>query len=636
MEIDRPAPKRWVGPALAALLLLSFALRAWDAGQGLHAGRYFDERYTFRNVSLILRQGNWKPGQAYYLSLSYLPQTAVLAASQALHRATGIDALSIYGRTSDRYSTTAYRLARLCNVTYGVLSLWMIFLIGRRIFSPEAGLLAAAILAAFPRHLLSSTQFKPDILVLLLTLVVFYWTLGAVLRPTLGRYLRVGLGIGLAVSTKYTGIGAAIPIAGAALIQGWRDRRRWGWLALAGLTAAAVFVVLNPYLGIVFEFIPKLLTNYSGIGRQRGSDHGEVMAQQVRFLIEHHGAAIAALAAAGLLGWLWRIARPDSGEPWDRERRIGAALALGHVLGYSVFHASATTLFRGQNYLLVVPFSSLAAAWAMVELWRALARRASPLRAVPVAAALWLVPAALLAWQQSRQVYERVVPTSWQSAREVLVDELSPLGLGLRQVVYESQGGTLRLARNADRAIATPVDDLPKVDAGELDRADAEVFLRSRFDGPQAEAYRAREARLRGGRVRVVSDEPFRSRGGSVVLLLHPWSAAAAPEILPVGRPPQGRHLGARLPTGPVSAMGEVVSVVLWLPREDPVPEALRIDPGGKRIPLHETGRRGKRRRLVTPRFELTGGQEQRLRFPAPPDGRLRAYRLELHRWRRP
>ncbi len=631
MEIDRPAPKRWVGPALAALLLLSFALRAWDAGQGLHAGRYYDERYTFRNVSLILRQGNWQPGQAYYLSLSYLPQTAVLAASQALHHATGVDALSIYGRTSDRYSTTAYLLARLCNVTYGVLSLWMIFLIGRRIFSPEAGLLAAAILAAFPRHLLSSTQFKPDILVLLLTLVVFYWTLGAVLRPTLRRFLQVGIGIGLAVSTKYTGIGAAIPITGAALVLGWRDRRKWGWLVLAGLTAAAVFVVLNPFLGIVFEFIPKLLTNYSGIGRQRGSDHGAVMAQQIRFLIEHHGAAVAAFAAAGLLGWLWRIARPDAGlDSWGRERRIGAALALGHVLGYSVFHASATTLFRGQNYLLVVPFSSLAAAWAMIEIWRAAARRVDLLRAVPVAAAVWLVPAALLAWQQSRQVYERVVPTSWQAAREVLVDELAPLGL--RQVVYESQGGPLRLARNADRAITTQVDDLAAVDAGTLDRADAEVFLRDRFHGPGAEAYRAREARLRGGRVRVVSDEPFRSRGGSVVLLLHPWAAAAAPELLPVGRPPQGRHLGARLPTGP----GEVVSVALWLPREDPVPEALRIDPGGRRVPLYETGRRGKRRRLVTPRFELTGGGEERLRFPAPPDGGLRAYRLELHRWHRP
>jgi hypothetical protein len=63
--------------------------------------------------------------------------------------------------------------------------------------------------------------------------------------------------------------------------------------------------------------------------------------------------------------------------------------------------------------------------------------------------------------------------------------------------------------------------------------------------------------------------------------------------------------------------------------------DALRVEPGGHRLPLAETGRRGKRRRLVTARFELSG-QEARVRVPAPPDVAVRPYRLELYRWRRP
>ena len=63
--------------------------------------------------------------------------------------------------------------------------------------------------------------------------------------------------------------------------------------------------------------------------------------------------------------------------------------------------------------------------------------------------------------------------------------------------------------------------------------------------------------------------------------------------------------------------------------------DALRLEPGGRRLPLTETGRRGRRRRLVTPRFELSG-QEERVRVPAPPEVPVRAYRLELHRWHRP
>lgn len=626
--MDTPAQPRWIGYALAALLLLSFALRAWDAGQGLQAGRYYDERYTFRNVSLILRQGNWRPGQAYYLSLSYLPQTALLATSEALHRVTGIPGLSIYGRGSDRYSPTAYLLARLCNVTYGVLSLLMIFLIGRRIFSAEVGLLAAAILSAFPRHVLSSTQFKPDILVLLLTLVAFHWTLDAALNPSRRRFLKVGVAVGLAVATKYTGVGAALPITGFVAVRGWRDRRLWLWLVLAGVASVVVFVILNPYLGVVLEYIPKQLGHYSGNARARGSDHFVVLAQQARFLVEHHGPILAAFAAAGLIGIAWKVFRLGD---WTPERRLGAALALGHFVGYSVFHAAAVSLFRGQNYLLVAPFSSLFAAWAVMALWRLVTERQAILK--PATAAVVLIPAAVLAWEQGDLVYERVVPTTWEVAGETLAAELQPLGL--RQAIYETRGGAMRLTRGADRAVTTGVDRLGRLDPGTLDLADAEVFQRGRFHGGESDFYRGREDRLGSlgaGRAEVVSGQWFRSRGEPVVLLLHPWMPIAAPEPLAIGRPAPGRPLAARLPDG--LKPGEVASLTLWVPREAGQVDALRIEPGGRRLQLYETGRRGKRRRLVTARFALTG-QEARVRMPAPDEVALRLYRLELYRWRR-
>ncbi len=557
-----------------------------------------------------------------------MPQTALLAASEALHRATGIPALSIYGRTSDRYSPTAYLLARLCNVAYGVLSLWMLFLIGRRIFSAEVGLLAAAILSAFPRHVLSSTQFKPDILVLLLTLVVFYWTLDAVLNPTRRRFLKVGIGVGLAVATKYTGVGAALPITGFVAARGWRDRRLWLWLVLAGVASIVVFVILNPYLGVVLEYIPKQLGHYEGNARVRGSDHGVVLGQQARFLVEHHGPVLAVLALAGLIGTAWKVFRPGD---WSPERRLGAALALGHFVGYSAFHAAAVSLFRGQNYLLVVPFSSLFAAWAILEIWRLATDRARVL--IPANAVVVLVPMAVLAWKQGDLIYDRVVPTTWEAAGERLSAELEPLGL--RQVIYEAQGGALRLTRGGDRAVVAGVDRLGRLDPASLDRADAEVFLRGRFHGRESGFYRGREDRLGGfdaGRAEVVSPEWFRSQGEPVVLLLHPWMPIAAPEPLGIGRPAPGRPLAARLPDG--LKPGEVVSLTLWVPREAGQVDALRIEPGGRRLQLYETGRRGKRRRLVTNRFVLTG-QEARVRMPAPAEVALRLYRLELYRWRR-
>src|SRR4051794_40989337 len=155
----RPEPTgdgtpRWAVLLLLLVLVIGFALRVWDAGQGLTAGEHFDERYSLKNVGAILNRGDWVPAQAYYPALSYLPQTAVLFASERLSRLTGNRALAVHGDTADGWSASAYFLARLTDVVYGTCSLLLVFVVGRRLFGPAEGLLAAAALAAFPRHLI--------------------------------------------------------------------------------------------------------------------------------------------------------------------------------------------------------------------------------------------------------------------------------------------------------------------------------------------------------------------------------------------------------------------------------------------------------------------------------------------------
>ena len=631
-----PEPQRWIGFALAALLLVSFALRTWDAGHGLDASRYYDERFPLKNVSGILLHHDFRPRHAFYLSLSYLPQTAVLAASEWLHGVTGYPPFSIYSETSDGYSPTAYWLCRMINVIYGTLSLWLLFLIGRRIDSPEVGLLAAAILAAFGRHVLSSSEFKPDILVILLVVLTFYWTLLAAFRPALRRFLLVGFGIGLGVSTKYTAIASAIPITAAVLIAGRRDRRQWRWLALAGVASVVTFVALNPFLDVVFEFIPKLVNGYAAKGAEEKSNHWVVFERQVAFLIEHHGPIVTAFVGLGIVGLLWRIVRPAAGEaaPGETpERRLGWMLVLSLLLGYSAVHALGMTLFRGQNYLPVVPFSSLTAAWAMVETWRFLAVRLPWLAWRPVAALIGLgVGVALLA-QQGTVVYVHVVPTTFEWMNEALLPELDPLGL--RQVVYERSLGDFNTGGKARRPVVTKVDRLTAVPAAVLDRADAEIFPRRRLDGPGAAFYRARMARLPKDQVEIVDDRWFRSLGEPIVVLHHLWQAVGDPVDLRVRRPEGGPpFLVARLPAG-LARPGEAFSLVLWVARgaEGPDADELRLDPGGQPVPLESTGRRLNRTFQTSPRFAFTG-QEVRVRIPSVPDAPPQGFGLQLYEWR--
>jgi hypothetical protein len=627
---DAPAePKRWIGIALAVLLIASFVLRAWDASQGLNSKRYFDERYGLTNISAILKHDDFRPRHTFYLSLSYLPQAAVLAASQSLYRVTHYPPFSIYGRAGGGYSPTAYWLCRMVNVFYGVLGLWLLFLIGRRIDSPEVGLLAAAILAAFPRHLLSSAEFKPDILVVLLVTLTFYWTLAAAARPSRARFLGVGVGVGLAMSTKYTAIASALPITTAVLVNGRRDPRQWRWLLLAGLASIVTFVVFNPYLRLVFQFIPQQVRRYTVKGVEEESNHWVVFERQIEFLIEHHGPIVAAFVALGVAGMLWRILRPSPQDP--PERRLGFILVLGLLLGYSVLHPLGLTLFRGQNYLPAVPMTSLAAAWAMVELWRGLARRVPWLAAGPVASPVWLAVVAALIVHQGTLAYRRVVPTNFATANHDLLATLEPLGL--RHIVHEKELGTFDFGGKARRPLVSRLDAFSTADPRFLDRTDVEIFSGSRLAGPAAELYRSRVARVPERRVKVVQSRPFHRRGEPVIVLRHLWTLRGEPLVQRFRRPDGAPYLVGRLPEG--LRAGETVSLVLWVPQGAASRKAIRLwlDPGGRQVPLTYSGRRLNRYFHASPRFQLRSG-EVRVRIASRPEERPRGFGLEIYRWR--
>ncbi|HSS51589.1 MAG TPA: glycosyltransferase family 39 protein [Thermoanaerobaculia bacterium] len=624
----RKATPRWVSVALAAVLLASFAVRTWDASFGLYAGRHFDERFTFKNVSAILKHGEYKPRHAFYLSLSYLPQTAVMAASDALYRVTGYAPFSIFGESRDGNSATAYWLARMVNVVYGTLSLWVLFLVGRRLYSPEVGLLAAAVLAAVPRHLTSSTEFKPDILVILLTLVTFYWTLAAASQPALGRFLRVGLGVGLAVSTKYTGIAAAIPITAAVLRNGWRDRRQWLWLVLAGATSILTFLVLNPFLDVVFQFIPILVKGYADKGATEKSNHWVVFERQVDFLIRNHGPVVALFVLLGIVGLLWRIYRPapEDGE----ERRLGSLLVLSILLGYSVIHSLGMTLFRSQNYLPVVPFSSLAAAWAMVETWRLLARRIPWLSWQPLTILVGIGVCGALVAQEASVVYYRVVPTSFSAVNGSLLSSLeSP---GLRNVVFETRLGRFDWGETSRRPLLSPVNRLAGQSPSFLDLADVEVFPGREMEGPDAAFYRGRLDRVSKAQVEMVDSNFLRRRGEAVTVVRHPWDLESEVEVDLV-RSSHGGLVGL-VPAGRFQP-GDVLSVQVAVPKAaaDEDLYTVRLGPGDRTIPLGDTGRHRNRFFRTSPRFELAGGESE-VRIAAASGDSPDDFRLTVYRWR--
>lgn len=639
--LERPeSGERWVSWALGLVLLLCFALRAWNGSFALDSTRFFDERFSLRNVATLLVEGESRPANAFYGSLSYLPQTLALYLSEQLHQLTGIESLAIFDeKTSDGWSRTAYLICRLVSAIFGTLSVWLTFLVGRRLFSARVGLLGAILLTAFPRHILASTEFKPDILVVVFVLLTFLWSLDAARDPSARRILLAGAGVGMAVATKYTGVGVAIPLTVGVLLYRWRDLRIWKTLIGAGLASILTFIVLNIHIAVIIEYLPRIWRIMETKGEATGGSHWTVLWLEVEFLINHHGWVLFALALAGIAGLARRLWEPTT----SRGKRVEAAMVLSYIFGYSALYAAATKLFKGQNYLPVGAFTSILAAWIAIALWDRLVESLPLLRHGALAVPLWLAMLVPVFEPTVSIIYKDVLPTTLELAQKE-IRRMHPLEL--RHAYYEREGeaadydddyyGKRREVLRATRAghwfVALPRQSLAEVEERDLDMADAELFFSTGLDDPETQQLYLRRATRPGTRSLRFEPRPFHSYGPAVVLALHPWKVVQEPELLALEALGENRFLAV---PGVDPAPTDAYSLSLWLPLATGRHKARRVEIGDLDLVLHRTRRGGKRAHYSTRRFVLPAGEAVEIRF----DPRLRFEpepEIRLSRWQKP
>lgn len=597
---------RWVSAMLILLLLVTLAMRVWNGSAGLDAGRFFDERFSLRNVGMVLKDGTVRPDNAFYGSLSYLPQTAALWTSEKLYEITGNETFAIYNdRAGDGWSRTAYFIIRLVCAVFGTISVWLTFLLGRRLFDPYVGLLAATLFSAFPRHILASTEFKPDILVVLLVVLTFLWSLDVVEKPTTKAFLWAGAGVGLAVATKYTGVGVAIPLTVGVLYGGWRQRRTWMWLIGAGVASIITFALLNIHLAVIIEYLPRIWRIMESKGDATGGSRWDVLAIEFEFLVRHHRWPLMGFVLAGC-ALMFRRAFDRGG---DFMTRVSALMVLSYIFGYSALYAAATKLFKGQNYLPVAAFTSVLGAWTLLIVWRWLIGRLTWLRAWPVATVLWGAFLVYLFAFPFDIVYRDVVPSTQRQAEQMLRQKLRPLDL--RHVFYEPLERPLVASTPGGHWLVTlPVDPLSNDVPHALDDSDAELFPAARLEGEGAPFYLQRATRPG---VRSVRFNPswFKAHGPPLVLLLHPWKLDGEPLELALERETDGVN---QYRAAEQRRSGQTLSLSIWLPLDTGWTQKdgknIRIRPqmvtvDGQKMPLYRTRRGGSRAHYVTPRFVL-------------------------------
>ncbi len=243
---ERVKKERWW---IGAILVLAFILRWWGSGFGLPHLYHADEPIVV-NQALAYGAGTLKP---VYLKIPQFVSLMVFACFGAYFlvlKAFGIiKNPEAFGQLFLSDPTSFYLLARIVfGVLPGVLCIYLVYRLGKRLISPKHGLVAAFLLATAFLHVRDSHYIYMDIPLLCLFVGSFFPIDGVLTQGRKKDYVHFGILSGLAVAAKYNGVFIGAPFLIAHGMRFFRDRGKklHFYFLLAGGIALAAFAVVNP------------------------------------------------------------------------------------------------------------------------------------------------------------------------------------------------------------------------------------------------------------------------------------------------------------------------------------------------------------------------------------------------------
>lgn len=242
---------------LAAILSVALAASVTGLDWGLPYQWHTDEKVT--QALNVLRSPRWDPD--YFIN-PHLHIYVVAAAFKVAylrypgsHVAQSIgEIIPMVGHDSParRLQFLAMRLARGESVVFGLATVLVVFVIGRRHWGERTGLLAAAF-TSVTMGLVNLWHFATPEALLFLLMLAALWSLDAlIVRGSLRDYLVAGAFVGLACSTKYTAWLLVVPFLAAHIASRGIRRaftaRGVALLALIGVVTVLAFLAGTPLL----------------------------------------------------------------------------------------------------------------------------------------------------------------------------------------------------------------------------------------------------------------------------------------------------------------------------------------------------------------------------------------------------
>ncbi|MCB0311228.1 MAG: glycosyltransferase family 39 protein, partial [Bdellovibrionales bacterium] len=234
----RDLPSILVWMAIITIVVCGGLLRFHAISFGLPNNYHPDEVPKVLAIMRMVDHGDLNP--RYFLHPSLLLYSTYFM-NTIFHSLLGVEGT---------FRETAFLAGRYVSAIAGTASLYLVFLIARRLYSGIVGLMAAGMLAIFPLHVTCSRYLKEDALLLFWILLATYCVVRAVQDDRRWLLVLAGLFGGAAFATKYSGM-LTVCIVGAAP---WlRSRRvlpdgRFLVATVVGLICIPLaFLICTPY-----------------------------------------------------------------------------------------------------------------------------------------------------------------------------------------------------------------------------------------------------------------------------------------------------------------------------------------------------------------------------------------------------
>jgi Dolichyl-phosphate-mannose-protein mannosyltransferase len=234
---------------LALILLAGFALRVWNNDYGLPFVYSVDEASHFASRAVEMFWQDLDPG--YYQNPSAYTYL-IYGLLRGMYGPLGFLFDLPYGNVTEQFDkdpTEMWIAARTLAAALCMVGVLATYAAARRLWGVREGLIAAAVLSFAFLPVAYSRVAVTDVGSLAGVALALWFSVRAAESGRLHWYALAGASGGLAVGFKYTAGLALLPLAIAAIVRLRADRfSAAAGLALGGLAAAAVFLLLNPYV----------------------------------------------------------------------------------------------------------------------------------------------------------------------------------------------------------------------------------------------------------------------------------------------------------------------------------------------------------------------------------------------------